>query len=29
LALVTVGNAVQFDAPIPTCGACTGTGTYV
>jgi hypothetical protein len=26
LALVTVGNTVSFDMPIPDCGACTGTG---
>jgi hypothetical protein len=29
LALVTMSNAVSFDAPIPTCGPCNGTGNYV
>jgi hypothetical protein len=26
LALVTVGAAVQYDIPIPSCGPCDGTG---
>jgi hypothetical protein len=29
LALVTMSNAVSFDAPVPTCGPCTGSGTFV
>ena len=27
LALVTVGNAVSFDMPVPSCGPCNGGGT--